>query len=92
MDKKIEIMQHNLVHIRKRLGLSGKDFGEMIGVTKQTISNIESGRTKLTMTMYLAIMYVLEKDFLPNMIDNERYVILKMLNKKVIKNIVVFEE
>lgn len=92
MDKKIEIMQHNLVHIRKRLGLSAIALGGMIGVTRQTVNNIESGRSKLTVTMYLAFMYVLEKDLLPTLSDDERYVVLKMLDKKVVKNIVVFEE
>lgn len=92
MDKKIEIMQHNLVHIRKYFGLSGKDLGELIGVTKQTISNIESGRCKLTMTMYLAILYVIEKYMLPNLSTDERDVVLKMLDKKVLGNTIVFEE
>lgn len=92
MDKKIEIMQHNLVHIRKYFGLSAKDLGEMVGVTRQTINNIEAGKGNLTKTMYLAILYVMEKYMLPNLNDDERAIVLKMLDKKVLKNTIVFEE
>lgn len=53
-------MQENLYLLRASLGLSGKDFGELIGVTRQTINNIENGRNKLSKTQYLAIRYAME--------------------------------
>lgn len=79
MDKKIEIMQNNLVHIRKCLGISAATLGNYIGVTKQTISNIESGRYKLTKTTYLAILYVLDNDIFPNITVKEKDFIQKLL-------------
>lgn len=84
-EKGIAIMQHNLLHIRKSLNLSGKEFGEMIGVTRQTINNIEGGRNKLTTTMYLAILYVLNTNIFPNLDDERRKYVEDLLKFKVIK-------
>ena len=35
-------------------------FGDMIGVTKQTISNLENKKTEMTKTQYIAIRAVLD--------------------------------
>lgn len=67
----VSIMQHNLLYIRKTLNMSAQEFGSMIGVTRQTINNMEAGRNKLTVTQYLAILYVLEHDIIPNLDDNK---------------------
>ena len=56
-EDKIKRMQKNLYLLRASLGLTGDEFGNYIGVTRQTISNIESGRANLTKTQYLAIRY-----------------------------------
>ena len=71
-EEQIAVMQNNLKHIRIVLELSGSKFGELIGVTKQTIGNIESGKNKLSDTQYLAIMYVLSTEILPNLNDIQR--------------------
>ena len=82
-NEKVTIMQHNLLHIRKSLKLSAKEFGELIGVTRQTINNIEYGRNKLTITQYLAIMYVLDNEIFPNLSEDETQIIHKLLECKV---------
>ena len=41
-----ELESKDLKLIRQILGLSCKDLGEKLGVTKQTISNIETGRVE----------------------------------------------
>ena len=46
-------MQDNLLLLRRTVGWTAEEFGEKIGVTRQTINNIESGRNKLTKTQYL---------------------------------------
>lgn len=55
-------MQDNLLLIRRTVGWTAEDFGEKIGVTRQTINNIESGRNKLTKTQYIAIRSVLDAE------------------------------
>ena len=56
----IERLQDNLALIRKAGGWSAEKFGEMIGVTKQTISNLENKKTPLSKTQYIAIRAVLD--------------------------------
>jgi len=58
--KQLELLQENLQTIRKLAGWSIDDLGERIGVTKQTISNIENKRTTITLTQYIAIRSVLD--------------------------------
>ena len=56
----ISLLQQNLSVIRKVAGWTTEDLGNRIGVTKQTISNIENKKTKLTLTQYIAIRAVLD--------------------------------
>lgn len=84
-NEKITIMQNNLRDIRRFLHLSGRELGEMIGVTKQLISYIENGKTKLTKTQYLAIMYVLNTEIFPNLDDKEHEGLEKLLMHKVVQ-------
>lgn len=53
-------LQDNLQTIRKAGGWSAEEFGEMIGVTKQTISNLENKKTPMSKTQYIAIRAVLD--------------------------------
>jgi len=55
-------MQENLLLIRRTVGWTAEDFGERIGVTRQTINNIENGRNKLTKTQYIAMRSVLDAE------------------------------
>ena len=55
-------MQNNLLLIRRTVGWTAEEFGEKIGVTRQTINNIESGRNKLTKTQYIAMRSVLDAE------------------------------
>lgn len=56
----IKKLQDNLLLIRKAGGWSAEEFGEMIGVTKQTISNLENKKTVMSKTQYIAIRAVLD--------------------------------
>lgn len=60
LDKDIKILQDNLELIRNTGGWTAEEFGEMIGVTKQTIRNLETNATTLTKTQYIAIRAVLD--------------------------------
>lgn len=81
--KEMEIMQHNLSYIRKSLNMSAKELGDMIGVTRQTINNIEIGKTKLTGPQYLAILYGLDKFIFPTLSDSEQKNIRRLMLVKV---------
>lgn len=54
-----ERFQRKLYRIRLCLGLSSKEFGNLVGVSRQQVNNVESGRTKLRKPLYLAMMVAL---------------------------------
>jgi len=58
--QQINRLQENLSSIRKIAGWTTEQFGEKIGVTKQTISNLENKKTPMTLTQYIAIRAVLD--------------------------------
>ena len=58
----IQRMQDNLLLIRRAVGWTAEEFGNQIGVTRQTINNIESGRNRLTKTQYIAMRSVLDAE------------------------------
>ncbi|ERL09711.1 helix-turn-helix transcriptional regulator [Olsenella profusa] len=62
--KKIKQMQDNLGAIRRVAGWTAEQFGDSIGVTRQTISNLERGKTALSKTQYLAIRTVLNQEII----------------------------
>lgn len=63
-------LQENLGTIRKIAGWTTQDLGDRIGVTKQTISNLENKKTGMTLTQYIAIRTVLDYEIANNR-DNE---------------------
>lgn len=56
----IKKLQVNLSTIRKIAGWTAQDIGKKIGVTKQTISNLENQKTEMTLTQYIAIRTVID--------------------------------
>lgn len=62
----IERLQKNLLSIRKIAGWTAEELGDRIGVTKQTISNLENGKVNLTQTQYIAIRSVLDYEIQTN--------------------------
>lgn len=69
-------MQENLLLIRRTVGWTAEEFGEKIGVTRQTINNIESGRNKLTKTQYIAMRSVLDAEMAQAPEDTEMLKVL----------------
>lgn len=76
-------MQKYLLLIRRTVGWTAESFGERIGVTRQTINNIESGRNKLTKTQYIAMRSVLDAEIAQSPDDTQ---MLKMLLEILIDN------
>lgn len=62
----ISRFQENLETIRKVAGWTSQELADEIGVTRQTISNLESGRSKMTKTQYLALRTVLNFEIIQN--------------------------
>lgn len=56
----IEKLQDNLPSLRRLAGWTSEELGEKVGVTKQTISNLETGRTQMSKIQYIAIRTVLD--------------------------------
>ena len=56
----IDKLQHNLPSLRKVAGWTAEDLAQKLGVTKQTISNIETGRTAMTKLHYIALRAILD--------------------------------
>lgn len=67
----IENMQAKFKEIRLVFGISVTKFADMLGVTRQTIYNIESGKTKMTTVQYLA-MRALISDLLESYPDKKK--------------------
>lgn len=53
-------LQENLASIRKIAGWTAEELGELLGVSKQNISNLENENTKLSKTQYIAIRHLIE--------------------------------
>lgn len=62
----ISKLQDNLLVIRKVAGWTTTKLGDLIGVTKQTISNIENKKTVMTKTQYIAIRAILDYEIVKN--------------------------
>lgn len=59
-------LQKNLSSIRKIAGWTAEQLGEKIGVTKQTISNLENEKTPMTLTQYIAIRAIIDYEIQSN--------------------------
>lgn len=67
----IERLQDNLLLIRRSAGWTAEELGKRIGVTRQTINNLEAKRNKLNKTQYIAIRAVLDVEMVASPDDTE---------------------
>jgi DNA-binding XRE family transcriptional regulator len=61
-EKELRRFQDNLATMRKLFGWTIDDLAKKIGVTKQTISNIENRKTELSRVQYIAMRTVFEAE------------------------------
>ncbi|KAF5045670.1 hypothetical protein DSECCO2_478810 [anaerobic digester metagenome] len=59
-EKQTICLQKNLAPIRTIAGWTAEDLGDLIGVTKQTISNLENEKSQMSLTQYIAIRTMLD--------------------------------
>lgn len=64
--KEINNLQDNLQTIRKVAGWTAEELGDRIGVTKQTISNLENKNTQMTKTQYIALRAIIDYEIMSN--------------------------
>ncbi|XOQ44673.1 MAG: HTH-type 3 domain-containing protein [Clostridium sp.] len=64
--KQIVRLQDNLSVIRRIAGWTTEELGNMIGVTKATISNLENKKSPMTLTQYIAIRTVIDHEIQTN--------------------------
>ena len=87
IDFDLETFRKNLLNIRHILGITAKELGERIGVTRQTINNIESGRCQLSFTQFLAIKYVFEHEL--EVTDEQEKIIRHIIDNENVTEIIV---
>ena len=54
-------LKENLPTIRKIIGFSADELGKLIGLTRQSVTNLETGNTKLTTLHFRAITQVIDE-------------------------------
>lgn len=74
--REIQRLQQNLSPIRKIAGWNAETLGNKIGVTKQTISNLENRKTTMSFAQYIALRSVLDVEIAGN---NENDVLPKVV-------------
>lgn len=57
----IETMQNSLKQVRQILGFGVQEFGDIVGLTRQTINNLESNKNKMSTIQYVAICAVIDQ-------------------------------
>lgn len=62
----MQIMQDNLCDLRKIAGWTAEVLAGKLGITKQTISNIENQKVKISTIQYIAIRAVFECEIASN--------------------------
>lgn len=56
----VERLRENLPEIRKIAGWSGEELGGMLGLSRQSISKLETGLSTITVAQYIAIRHLLD--------------------------------
>lgn len=54
----VQLMVENLPTLRARLGLNQAELANIMGVTRQTLSAVESGTRELTWGNFISLLYV----------------------------------
>ena len=58
--KMIDIMQASLKQIRQVLGFGVQEFGDLMGLTRKTINNLETQKNKMSSIQYIAVCAVID--------------------------------
>ena len=61
-DEEVKRFRDNLPLIRRAAGWSAEEFGKRVGISRQSINNLENGKYNLTKPHYVAMRYVLNEE------------------------------
>ena len=56
----IEILIDNLPSLRARIGITQEELANILGVSRQTYYSLETGKRKMSWTIFLAIVFVFD--------------------------------
>ena len=84
-NQEIRILQNNLKTIRTILNWTLEELADKIGVTKQTISNLENIKTEMTKMQYIAIRTILDYEVATVEKDNGAEVLTLLFDDETVK-------
>ena len=58
--KMIDTMQYSLRQLRQVLSIGVKEFGDLLGLTRQTVNNLENAKSNMTATQYISVCAVID--------------------------------
>lgn len=70
-NKITEKLQAELKTIRLMLGFSSEGFADLIGLSRQTISSLETGKTKISDTQVIAVLAIIDRRLHQNSFEFE---------------------
>lgn len=70
-DSQLNRLKNSLPLYRKIIGYSAEKFGSFIGLKRQQISSLETGRTKLTQVHYRAISQIINESISEKLEEND---------------------
>jgi len=69
----MDALVRSLPKIRKKLGLTQREFGEKIGLCRQSVSGVERGLAPMTRSTFLAIMFLCTVNDVDIYFDDDKY-------------------
>ena len=72
--------------LRAASKMSQEDLGKMLGITKEAISNLETGKTKFKLHHYIAMRTIFEEISSLNQDDLITYHVLDLVDSKMNKS------
>ena len=70
-ERYIERLVKELPVLRIKLGLSQDEMGNLLGVSRQTYSSIETKKRKMSWSIYLSLVFIFDGNFLTHDIIRE---------------------
>lgn len=79
-ERQVWLLQDNLSSLRKIAGWTADELGARIGVTKQTISNLENKKNPMNLTQYIAIRAVFDYKIFQSPRSSENKILQQTIN------------
>ena len=69
-DGQLKRFQENLPTFRKIIGYSAEELGELIGLTRQSVTNLETGKTPFTPLHHRAIFHLINEVYIEKIVND----------------------